>query len=151
MAEFDHQAQALKSARRSKGWSQSRLATTLEQAARALDQIKDLPPGGRQTLLQYISYFENGKRAVPERLKPIFREAFQATDEDLGLSSTLIPPVLTSFFRLPAAHLESSGAAVVAALRAILKTNVQADAQIGPSYLIPAVQGQLPISSKSAV
>jgi len=86
MTGFDHQAAALKSARRSKGWSQSRLAAALEQAARTLDQVRDLPPAGRQTLLQYISYFENGKRAVPERLKPIFCEVFQATNEDLGFT-----------------------------------------------------------------
>ena len=59
---------ALKSARKRKGWSQGRLAAALEQAARALSQLSDLPPGGRQTLIQYISYFENGKRSVPVRL-----------------------------------------------------------------------------------
>jgi transcriptional regulator with XRE-family HTH domain len=138
-------AEALKSARRSKGWSQSRLAAALEQAARRLDQVRDLPPGGRQTLVQYISYFENGKRAVPERLKPLFCEVFRATNEDLGFTSTLMPPGLAKFPSLPAAHLESSGAAVISSLRTILDTNVQADAQIGPSYLIPAVQGQLPV------
>ena len=123
MTGFDQQAEALKSARRSKGWSQSRLAATLEQAARALDHVSDLPPGGRQTLIQYISYFENGKRAVPERLKPIFCEAFQASNEDLGLAPILAPPNLTKYPDLPTAHLESSGATVVSSLRTILETN----------------------------
>jgi hypothetical protein len=117
----------------------------LEHAARALGQVKDLPPGGRQTLVQYISYFENGKRAVPERLRPIFREVFHSTDEALGFTANLVPPGLTVFPSLPAAHLESSGTAVISSLRTILETNVQADAQIGPSYLIPAVQGQQPV------
>jgi hypothetical protein len=78
MPEMIKQGTALKSARKRKDWSQSRLAAALEQSARALGRGKDLPPGGRQTLVQYISYFENGKREVPDRLKPIFRETFQA-------------------------------------------------------------------------
>jgi transcriptional regulator with XRE-family HTH domain len=80
------QAEALKSARKRKGWSQARLAAALEQAARSLGQLDDLPPAGRPTIIQYISYFENGKRPVPERLWPIFREALQCTDEDLGFA-----------------------------------------------------------------
>jgi transcriptional regulator with XRE-family HTH domain len=58
------QAEALKSARKHKGWSQRRLAAALEQAARALGQLSELPPAGRQTLIQYISYFENGKASA---------------------------------------------------------------------------------------
>jgi transcriptional regulator with XRE-family HTH domain len=142
-------AEALKSAQRSKGWSQSRLAAALEQAARTLDQVSDLPPGGRQTLVQYISYFENGKRAVPERLRPLFCEVFQATNEDLGFTPALISPGLAKLPGLPAAHLESSGAAVISSLRAILETNIQADSQIGPSYLIPAVKDSSLLSNKS--
>jgi hypothetical protein len=33
-------------------------------------------------------------------------------------------------------------------LRLILETNIQADAQIGPAYLIPAVQSHLPVIEK---
>jgi transcriptional regulator with XRE-family HTH domain len=145
MTGLDHQAEAIKIARTSKGWSQSRLASALEQAARRLNQVRDLPPGGRQTLIQYISYFENGKRTVPERLRPIFCEVFQATSEDLGFTTTSAPHCLTKPPRLPAEHLRTSGPMVMSSLRTVLEANVQADAQIGPSYLIPAVQAQLPV------
>ncbi len=87
-ADLGHQAAALKAARKRMGWSQSRMAAALEEAARTLGQAKDLPPGGRQTLIQYISYFENGKRTVPDRLQLIFREALQSTAEELGFDNS---------------------------------------------------------------
>lgn len=145
MPEMIKQGTALKSARKRKDWSQSRLAAALEQSARALGRGKDLPPGGRQTLVQYISYFENGKREVPDRLKPIFRETFQATDDELGFTNAEEPFRLAKAPGLSAAHLQSSGPAVISSLRRVLETNVEADARIGPPYLIPAVQGQLPV------
>ena len=141
MPELSHQSAALKSARKRKDWSQSRLASALERAARVLRLEKDLPPGGRQTLVQYISYFENGKREVPDRLKPIFREAFQATDEELGFINDPEPVGFGTSLAvaIPTAHLRSSGPTVISSLRMVLETNVQADARIGPPYLIPAV------------
>ena len=70
MPELSYQANALKSARQRKTWSQSRLASALEQAARNLRCEQDLPPGGRQTLIQYISYFENGRERSLSGLSP---------------------------------------------------------------------------------
>ena len=119
------QAEALKSARKHKGWSQRRLAAALEQAARALGQLSDLPPAGRQTLIQYISYFENGKRPVPERLWPIFREALQCTGEDLGFAEAAVSFGAARPPDLPAAHLQSSGSAVISSLQRILATNIR--------------------------
>ena len=145
IGEPGRQAEVLRSARERRGWSQSRLAVTLERAARTLGQESDLPPGGRKTLVQYISYFENGKRAVPDRLKSIFCEAFQATNEDLGLATSPTSLGLSRPPELPAAHLQSSGQAVISSLQMMLETSVRADAQIGPSYLIPGVLGQLPV------
>ena len=141
----DSQAGSLKSARKRKGWSQARLAAALEQAARALGQLSDLPPAGRQTLIQYISYFENGKRPVPERLWPIFREALQCAGEDLGFAEATASFGAARSPDLPAAHLQSSGSAVISSLQRILATHIQADSQIGPAYLIPGMQAQLPV------
>ena len=146
LADLGHQAAALKAARKRMGWSQGRMATALEQAAGMLGQAKDLPPGGRQTLIQYISYFENGKRAVPDRLQPIFREALRSTAEELSFDNSVSIASGANLPGLPAAHLASAGPAVITSLRLILEANVQADARIGPAYLIPAVQGQLPVN-----
>ena len=106
MTGLDHQAERLKAARNRKSWSQSRLAASMEEVARRLSKLGDLPPGGRRTLIQVHSYFENGKRAVPERLRPIFCEVFQASNEDLGLTAaTPIPLGLVRLPELPAEHL----------------------------------------------
>jgi transcriptional regulator with XRE-family HTH domain len=146
MTGLDHQAERLQAARRLKGWSQNRLAAALEEAARRLSKVGDLPPGGRRTLIQYISYFENSKRTVPERLKPIFCEVFEASNEDLGFTQAFPMPLgRTLLPELPVEHLRSSGPVVISSLRIVLEANIQADAQIGPSYLIPAVQAQLPV------
>ncbi len=141
----DGHAETLKSARKRRGWSQARLAAALEQAARSLGQLSDLPPAGRPTLIQYISYFENGKRPIPDRLRPIFREALQCTDEDLGFAEAATSSSGIRLPNLPDAHLQSSGSMVISSLQRILITNIQADAQIGPAYLIPAIQAQLPV------
>ena len=61
MPELSHHAGALKSARKRKDWSQSRLASALERAARVLKMEKDLPPGGRPTLVQSISYLKTAR------------------------------------------------------------------------------------------
>jgi transcriptional regulator with XRE-family HTH domain len=131
------QAAALRAARKRMGWSQGRLASALEQAADALNRGKDLPPGGRQTLIQYISYFENGRRHVAGRLQLLFCEALKSTAEELGFDDSVSNFAVTELPELPAAHLASAGPAVISSLRLILETNIQADAQIGPAYLIP--------------
>lgn len=41
--------------------------------------------------MAYISYFENGRRAVPERLRPLFREVYQAADGQLGFMNSMVP------------------------------------------------------------
>jgi transcriptional regulator with XRE-family HTH domain len=143
--DLKNEAELLKSARKRNGWSQARLAAALERAARMLGQEDDLPPAGRQTLIQYISYFENGKRLVPDRLKPIYREVFQCTDADLGFAEVAQSFTLAKVPDLPNAHLQSSGPAVISSLQLILTASIQADAQIGPAYLIPSVQGHLPV------
>ncbi len=145
ISDLDPQTAALKAARKRKGWSQNRLAAALEQAASTFDQVRDLPPGGRPTLVQYISYFENGKRNVPARLQAIFCEALQSTSEELGFDNSASTFGVTKLPDLPAAHLAAEGPVVLSSLGLILESNIQAHARIGPAYLIPAVQSQLPV------
>src|ERR1700733_13246837 len=128
ITDLDPQAVALRAARKRMGWSQGRLAAALEQAADTLNQGKDLPPGGRQTLIQYISYFENGRRQVAGRLQLLFCEALKSTAEELGFDNSMSNFNVTELPELPATHLASAGPAVISSLRLILETNIQADA-----------------------
>jgi transcriptional regulator with XRE-family HTH domain len=84
--QLEQQAIGLKEARGRQGWSQTQLAQQLRTAARKLGRVSDLPHSD-QALLGYISYYENGRRSVSDRLKPIFREAYGASDTDLGFAS----------------------------------------------------------------
>jgi transcriptional regulator with XRE-family HTH domain len=72
------QGHVLKQARERKGWSQSKLATRLREVADQLGRSSDLPYNA-DTLIAYISYFENGRRTVSSRLRPIYLQAL-----DLG-------------------------------------------------------------------
>lgn len=142
------QAEALRAARDRKGWSQTRLSAALEQAARILHLESDLPPGGRKTIIQYISYFENGKRAVPDRLKPLFREVFQATDQDLCFTEIGTPPTSVQFpFSENASltHIQAFSPEIIDSLRLIRESTVHADARIGPACVIPGILGNISI------
>jgi transcriptional regulator with XRE-family HTH domain len=76
-------AAALKEARLAKGWSQTQLLKRLRAAAERLGKSSDLPYRD-ESLHVYISCFENGRRAVPYRMRPIYLEALGASDLNLG-------------------------------------------------------------------
>ncbi len=95
--------------------------------------------------MAYISYFENGRRAVPSRLRPMLREVYQTTDARLGLAdSSELQPVLPAPV-LPSELDAPSGPAVVDALQMMLASDIDADMRIGPAFLLPAVRSQLPL------
>jgi len=138
------QAEALRRARMARGWTQLSLVSAVESAARALGRERDLPPGGRATLMAYISYFENGRRAVPERLRPLFREVYQAADGQLGFMNSMVPPVPEAA-TLPTELDVPAGPAAIEALRGMLAANIEADMRMGPAFLLPAIRSQLPL------
>ncbi|MEV4563822.1 helix-turn-helix transcriptional regulator [Nonomuraea sp. NPDC049419] len=76
-------AVALKETRLAKGWSQTQLLKQLRAAAARLGKSNDLPYRD-ESLHVYISCFENGRRAIPYRMRPIYLEAFGASDLNLG-------------------------------------------------------------------
>jgi transcriptional regulator with XRE-family HTH domain len=138
------QAAALKQARERHGWSQTDLEAKLRAVARRMGLLKSLPYSSK-TLIAYISYFENGKRSIPEKLRPIYREALQASDEELGFASTtsviLTAPHASQLTELPAA----AGLGVIANLKTVLTAHLSMEALVGPRYVIPAVLGHLPL------
>lgn len=138
------QAEALRRARTAREWTQLGLVSAVESAARALGRERDLPPGGWATLLAYVSYFENGRRAVPERLRPLFREVYQATDSQLGFMSSVVPP------HLKLRHYQPSWTCLLSRwlsrpCGACWPRTFEADMRMGPAFLLPAIRSQVPL------
>lgn len=81
---------------------------------------------------------------MPDHYRPVFRELYRATDEELGWTAgdqdwLPIPPAL------PVEPPEKVSPEILAYLSTVLAEYVKADRLIGPRYLVPAVQSQLPL------
>ena len=97
---MQQQSHPLKLARQRHGWSQEQAIVRIEAVARSMDV--SLP--SRSSLRTLLSMFENGHRSVPEQYRPILRELYRSTDQDLGFtewrrSSGLFPRSRLSRFR----------------------------------------------------
>ena len=138
---MDEGQDRLRQARQQRGWSQEQAIVRFESIARALKV--NLP--ARSSLRTLLSMFENNRRAVPDRYRPVFRELYRATDEDLGIShedarmSLPVPPAL------PADLPEQASPEILGYLSNVLAEHIKADAVVGPRYLVPTVQSQLPL------
>ena len=80
---MQQQSHPLKLARQRQGWSQEQAIVRIETVARSMDIA--LP--ARSSLRTLLSMFENGRRSVPEQYRPILRELYRSTDEELGFTS----------------------------------------------------------------
>jgi hypothetical protein len=130
----------LRQARKRCGWSQEQAIVRFESIAHALDV--DVPARG--SLRTLFSMFENNRRSVPDHYRPVLRELYRATDEELGISqvasvSLPVPPAL------PADLPEKASPEILSYLSNVLAEHVKADAVVGPRYLVQAVQSQLPL------
>ncbi len=83
LAMEDH-VHPLKQARLRQGWSQEQAIVRIEAVARSMNI--DLPV--RSSLRTLLSMFENERRSVPNQYRPILRELYRSTDEELGLTSS---------------------------------------------------------------
>jgi len=98
----------------------------------------------RSSLRTLLSMFENGHRPVPALYRPVLRELYRATDEELGWDKARqdlypVPPAL------PSDPPEDPSPEILAYLSNVLAEHIKADMLVGPRYLVPAVQSQLPL------
>src|SRR5258708_10250117 len=132
----------LKQARHSRGWSQEQAIVRVE----ALGRTMGIALPVRSSLRTLLSAFENGHRSVPEQYRPIFRELYRATDAELGFQKTgptlLTLPVVPE---LPEPGAERPSPEIIAYLTNVRAEHAKADALLGPRYLIPTVQSQMPL------
>ncbi|MBB5778664.1 hypothetical protein [Nonomuraea jabiensis] len=130
----------LKQARKRHGWSQEQAIVRFEQIGRALEI--DIP--SRSSLRTLFSMFENNRREVPETYRRIFCELYRASDTDLGLD-TRSGIIMATPPTLPQALPGAPSPEVITYLANVLAEHTRADTLLGPLYLVPAVQAQLPL------
>jgi transcriptional regulator with XRE-family HTH domain len=92
----------LRQARLRRGWSQEQTIVRFESIARVL--AVEVP--ARSSLRTLLSMFENNRRAVPGQYRPVFRELYRATDDELGISPSAARASLPV---PPAAHAVAGG------------------------------------------
>jgi hypothetical protein len=138
---MNQQLPPLKRARHDQGWSQEQAIVRIEALGRAMR----IPLPTRSSLRTLVSLFENQRRGVPEQYRPIFRELYRSTDEQLGMTSSpaaLAPPVPPA---LPDEVPDAPGPEILTYLSNVLDEHIKADAVVGPRYLVGPVQSQLPL------
>ena len=137
---MQHQSHPLKLARHRQGWSQEQAIVRIERAARSMGVA--LPT--RSSLRTLLSMFENGHRSVPEQYRPILRELYRSTDQDLGFTDGAGAPgnLPIPFVPSPRAP-DQPTPEILSYLLNILRENTRVDAVAGPRYLLPVVYPQL--------
>jgi transcriptional regulator with XRE-family HTH domain len=130
----------LKQARLRHGWSQEQAIVRIEAVARSMNI--DLPV--RSSLRTLLSLFENERRSVPNQDRPLLRELYRSTDEELGLTnnasntSSLAVPHIP-----PQSALRRPTPEVLTYLSNIRKEHVAADSLTGPRYVRSFIYPQL--------
>ncbi|MFI2076566.1 hypothetical protein [Streptomyces triculaminicus] len=115
----------------------------MEEAAKRLGTA--LP--ARSSLKTQVSMFENGRRAPGPEYQAIFCEVYEATRIELGLALETAPSQLDTLPTLPSPRPLSPQAnpEVVTYLQSIFVQHAQAEPLVGPRFLVPAVQSQMPL------
>ncbi|WP_267242861.1 hypothetical protein [Streptomyces sp. PR69] len=101
----------------------------------------------RSSLKTQVSMFENGRRAPGPEYQALFCEVYQATRKELGLAVESAPPQLDALPVLPIPRASSPRATpeVLNYLTSVFAQHVQAEPLVGPRFLVPAVQSQVPL------
>jgi transcriptional regulator with XRE-family HTH domain len=137
---MQQQSHPLKLARQRQGWSQEQAIVRIEKVARSMGIA--LPT--RSSLRTLLSMFENGHRSVPEQYRPILRELYRSTDQELGFTSSARTasdsPVL---FVPPPRQPGRPAPEILSYLLNVFRENTRADAQNGPQYILPLIYPQL--------
>lgn len=138
---MDSQLTPLKQARHSHGWSQEQAIVRIETLGRKMGIT--LPT--RSSLRTLLSAFENGHRRVPEQYRPIFRELYRATDPELGFQQAGKILAVPALLEVPEPGAERPTPEVITYLTNVRAEHAKVDALLGPRYLIPTVQSQMPL------
>src|SRR5690348_12553324 len=137
---MQQQSHPLRVSRQRQGWSQEQAIVRIEALARSMDIA--LP--ARSSLRTLLSMFENGRRSVPEQYRPILRELYRSTDEELGFTSntrdTSDSPIL---FVPPPRQPCRPTPEILSYLLNVFRENSRADTQAGPQYILPLIYPQL--------
>lgn len=136
----------LQTARLSRGWTQGDLIDALVAAAERLG-VESPSPASWKTL---ISMYENGRRPVSADHQPLIREAYQATNEELGFPEPGIPQAGSRPPHQPAPLLRTKipvpiGPEMLGYLTSLLDQHAQAKPLVGPQFLVAPVQSQIPL------
>ena len=135
----DESAYPLRRARIRRGWSQRQAISRFEAAGEAMK----IAVPARSSLRTLFSMFENGRRAVPDAYKPIFRELYRASDDELGFGPAAEDAVGLPVPGVPAGSPDPPVPELLGFLSAVLDVHVRADAQAGPRFLLPGVNAHL--------
>jgi transcriptional regulator with XRE-family HTH domain len=137
---MQQQPHPLKLARQRQGWSQEQAIVRIEKLARSMGIA--LP--ARSSLRTLLSMFENGHRGVPEQYRPILRELYRSTDQELGFTVANKTPnsLVASLVPLPR-HPGRPTPEILSYLLNVFRENTRADAQTGPQYILPLIYPQL--------
>ncbi|QGV78533.1 helix-turn-helix domain-containing protein [Streptomyces ficellus] len=133
----------LQAARVARGWSQAQLMDALEDAAERLGM--ELP--SRTSLKTQVSMFENGRREPGADYQALFSEVYEATRAELGLALETAPSQLDALPRQTSLQIPSPTATpeVLGYLKSVFIQHAQAEPLVGPRFLVPAVQSQVPL------
>ncbi|MEU3325788.1 MULTISPECIES: helix-turn-helix domain-containing protein [Streptomyces] len=134
----------LQAARHRRGWTQGELIDALVAAAARLG-VEAPSPTSWKTL---VSMYENGRRPMSADHRLLFREAYEATDEELGFPSAdflldehASPPGQDLRSKLPVAV----NTEMLRYLTSVLQQHAQAEPLVGPQFLVAPVQSQMPL------
>ncbi|KIZ13697.1 helix-turn-helix transcriptional regulator [Streptomyces natalensis] len=133
----------LQAIRKAHGWSQAELMDAVVDAAERLGI--DLP--SRSSLKTQISMFENGRRSPGDDYQAIFCEVYQTTRLELGFTLETAPSQLDALPVLPTPRITAPAVTpeVLAYLKSVFVQHAQAEPLVGPRFLAPAVQSQVPL------
>ncbi len=133
----------LQAARKTRGWSQAELMDAMGDAAERLGL--ELP--AQSSLKTQVSMFENGRRDPGSDYQAIFCEVYQATRVELGLALETAPSQLDALPTLPSprALAPTVTPEIVGYLQSVWVQHAQAEPLVGPRFLVPAVQSQVPL------
>ncbi|MGX8907353.1 hypothetical protein ACR820_19420 [Streptomyces netropsis] len=99
------------------------------------------------SLKTQISMFENGRRPCGDDYQAIFCEVYQATRLELGFAVETAPSQLDALPKLPSPRILSPRVSpeILDYLRSVFVQHAQAEPLVGPRFLVPAIQSQMPL------